>query len=635
MASRILAWLNERWPLSALISTALEEDIPGGSRFSYTLGSALLTVFLLQAATGIFQLFYYVPTVDHAYDSISFLRTKVAFGWLVSGLHYWGANAMVVIVALHMTRVFIWGAYKRPRELTWLLGVGLLLVVMGLSFTGGPLSWDQRAYWEAEVGTSMPGSIPVIGDTIKQIMRGGEDMGQLTLSRLFIVHAAILPVTLVVLIIAHLVAFRRIGSVGPWDEARRIAKGKFWPDQAFKDSLTAALIVLALVALSVFAPKPFNGPADPLDSSFIPKPGWNFLFLYEALKFFPGKLEPIGVAGIPQVFVLLLVLLPFIDRRPERNPLKRPVAMACGFLFGAIIITLTVAGYYSKPGAAGTPSSPAQSSSPTPSSTGIQNGAQLFETNGCAGCHRINNKGGTIGPDLSSEGLSGRSRDWLVAQIRNPKSHFPDSIMPSFASLSEKEVNDIVDYLLSLKSTAAPPSPGTSSSPAPSVERDQTSPASAPHERKQPGAAADIIGSAERGAMLFKMECASCHGSEGTDKVPNPGSADGTVPPLNPIDKELFSKDPVEFAVNIDKYLQHGSIPEGKNPQLHMPAFGDTNSLTQQQIANAEAYILSLNGVNRAQPENPGLPPKRFFFLTVPVILVILLILGGIYKCLP
>ena len=134
---------------------------------------------------------------------------------------------------------------------------------------------------------------------------------------------------------------------------------------------------------------------------------------------------------------------------------------------------------------------------------------------------------------------------------------------------------------------------------------------------------------------MFKMECMPCHGPNGTDKVPNPGSADGTVPPLNPIDRELFSKEPKEFAEKIDKYLQYGSTPEGSNPSLSMPAFGDSNSLTQQQIANAEAYILSLNGIDRAELLNPGVPPRRFFILTVPVFILVLLVLGGIYACLP
>ena len=642
MLSQIRQWLNERWPFSTFIHLALDEEIPGGSRLEYTLGSALLTVFGLQAVTGILQLFYYVPAVDHAYDSVNFLRTKVPFGWLVNGLHYWGANAMIIIISLHITRVFVWGAYKRPRELTWLFGAGLLLIVMALSFTGGPLSWDQKAYWEAEVGTSIPGSIPVVGDTIRRIMRGGEEMGQLTLSRLFIVHTAVLPVTLATLIIAHLIAFRSFGSVGPWDEARRSIKGQFWPDQVFKDALMSTIIILGLITLVVFAPKDFNGAADPLDSQFVPKPEWNFLFLYEALKFFPGSLEPIGAVGFPQVLVLLLVLLPFLDRSPERNPLRRPVIMSCGIIFWGVIIALTIAGYYSKSGAGEAPAPPSLVPRQTAGPSAAQRGEQLFRSHGCIGCHRINNTGSAIGPDLSGEGLKGRTKDWLVTQIRNPKAHFPDSIMPAFTALTDQEVNAVVDYLINLKGSVTPlpvqtsnkrseskPSAVQPSAPAHTTQRTTSL------IQKQPGAAADIIGSGERGALLFKMECAACHGLNGTGKVPNPGSDDGTVPPLNPVDKELISKDPREFAGNIDRYIQHGATPEGPNPQLNMPAFGDGNSLTQQQISNVEAYVLQLNGLDRAKLQNPGMPPKLFFIIVVPAIILVLLILGGIYKCLP
>jgi len=622
---------------------SLDEEIPGGSRFSYTLGSALLTVFALQAVTGIMQLFYYVPTVDHAYDSVNYLRTQVPFGWLINGLHYWGANAMIIIIALHITRVFVWGAYKYPREIAWLFGVSLLLMVMALSFTGGPLSWDQKAYWEAEVGTSIPGSIPVIGDTIKRIMRGGEEMGQLTLSRLFIVHAAILPVTLAVLIIAHLIAFRMFGSVGPWDEARRSVKGRFWPDQVHKDALSLTIIILGLITLVVFAPKAFNGAADPLDSQFVPKPEWNFLFLYEALKFFPGRLEPIGAIGFPQILILPLILLPFLDRGPERNPLKRPFIMACGITFWGIIIALTVAGYYSKPAAGEAPAPPALVPRQMRAPAQAQSGAQLFQSQGCTACHRIDNIGGAIGPDLSGEGLKGRTKDWLTTQIRNPKAHDLNTVMPAFTALSDNEVNILADYLLSLRSGASQSTqpataPSETKPPAQSLldqNRGETSQTTQAASQQRPGPAADVIGSAERGAQLFRMECMACHWLDGTDMVPNPGSKDGTVPALNPIDRELFSKDPGEFARNIDRYIQHGSAPEGADPQLKMPAFGDTNSLTQQQIANAEAYILSLNSIDRAQIMNPGMHPKRFFIIVIPTVIIILLILGGIYKCLP
>ncbi|MGO9612763.1 MAG: cytochrome b N-terminal domain-containing protein [Dissulfurispiraceae bacterium] len=649
MFTKIWSWFNERWPISSLLRWSLDEEIPGGSRFPYTLGSAIITVFLLQAVTGMLQLFFYVQTVDHAYDSLSFLRTRVPFGWLINGLHYWGANAMIILVSLHIARVFVWGAYKNPRQLTWLFGIGLLLITMGLSFTGGPLPWDQNGYWAAEVGTSIPGSIPIVGDTIKQIMRGGEDMGQLTLSRFFTIHTSILPPTLLALITLHLIAFRRFGSVGPWHEAERGVKGIFWPDQVYKDLVVGVIVILALITLSVFAAKPFSGPADPLDTSYIPKPDWNFLFLYEALKFFPGKLEPIGSVGVPTVLIFILVALPFIDRNPDRNPVKRPVAMASGLLLAAILIVLTVVGYYSKPAA----TEPSTTSAPMPSKgsvpSPIQRGAQLFQSLGCNTCHRINAVGGSVGPDLSREGVQGRTRDWLAAQIRTPKAHNPSSVMPPFSSLSERQVDDVVEYLLSLgakdaKSPSQPPGivqQPLRAAPEPAAPSDRTGmqtprqPEAMSSLKEQRGPASYMIGSAERGGILYDMECKSCHGPQGRGSVTNPGSEDGKVPPLNPIDRELFSRDPESFAENIDTFLQHGSIPKGSNPQLHMPTFGDTNSLTQQQIANIEAYVMRLNGVDRAQIVNPGLTPWNFFMIVVPSIIILLLITGGIYRCLP
>ena len=146
MLSQLWDWLNKRWPIEPFMRWSLEEEIPGGSSFAYTLGSALIAVFLLQISTGILQLFYYVPTVQNAYNSVSFLRTRVPFGWLVNQTHRHGADLMVLLAALHLTRVYIFGAYKNPRELSWLIGVGLLITVMASSFTGGPLPWDQKGY---------------------------------------------------------------------------------------------------------------------------------------------------------------------------------------------------------------------------------------------------------------------------------------------------------------------------------------------------------------------------------------------------------------------------------------------------------------------------------------------------------
>ncbi len=614
-------WVYARWPVEAVLRLSLEEEMAGGTSFAYVFGSSALLLFLLQIATGIFQLIYLVPTVDHGYDSLNYLRIQVPFGWLVHGLHYWGATAMLIAVGLHMCQVFIYGAYKQPRQLIWLIGVANLLLVQALVFSGPIIPWDERGYWEGEVGSSIVGTVPLIGDFLKRVLRGGAEMSQLTLSRFFIIHTAILPPLLLACVAAHVIAFRQFGIAGPWDEAKRRRRGYFWPDQVFKDGLVFAAIVVALIGLSVYIPPPIAGPADPLDTSYVPKPEWNFLFLYKALQFFAGALEPVGTVGVPLFLLLLLVSVPFWDRDPERSPFKRPYAMIGGGVFVAVVLILAYVGYYSKPGfeTAGSASKP--QTLPTPSTGGpaipvtetIKQGAQLFQTEGCIGCHRIHGVGGTVGPDLSSGVLKGKTRDWLVTQIRNPKSHFPNTIMPDYISTSDQQVNAVVDYLVSIASggTLAPTTVPVQTVAAPP----STKPVNRP--KAPPGPAAYVIGSPERGVVVFTQVCLSCHGPQGMDNIPNPGSEDGKVPSLNPINRNLFSRDPQTFAENIDRFIQHGSVPQGTNPKFHMLPFGDDNSLTQQAISNVESYVLQLNGVNRAELLHPGVKAHYYFWAVV------------------
>jgi len=559
MLTKIKQWIDERWPLSPLVNLALEEEIPGGARFAYTLGSAVVVVFMLQILSGILQLFFYVPATDHAYNSVSYLRTQVPFGWLIHGIHYWGAQLMVILVLLHMARVFLWGAYKKPRELTWLAGVTLFLVTMGFSFTGGPLHCDQRGYWIGDVSTSIAGTVPLVGNLSKQLLRGGEEMGQLALSRLFVLHTALLPGARLALFGIHIIAMRRFGSVGPWSEEARIVKGPFWPDQVFKDVVAGTAVILLLIFLVVFLPPQYSGMADPLDVSYIPKPEWNFLFLYESLKYFPGRLEPVGTVGVPTVLILILVMLPFVDRNPERNPLKRPIAMLCALILAGIVIGISIIGYLS-PGFAQLPVKPAAALQKGPS---------------------------------------------VVASVKNTFS----------VSASE----------------AARPSPAKAASAPVTVQGGKATPEAA-EDHGIPGKAASIIGSAERGAEVFRKNCSSCHGPEGVTNVPNPGSQEGKVPNLNPIEREHYSADAEAFAGNIDKYIQHGAVPAGPNPAIRMPAFGDTSALTQQEIANVEAYILRLNGVDRARLVNPGMQPRSFLLLVAVIYGVVILILGGLWN---
>jgi ubiquinol-cytochrome c reductase cytochrome b subunit len=632
----VKTWINERLPIGPVVRWGLEEDIPGGASFAYVFGSANVILFLLLVVTGVLQLFYYVPTTDHACESVMYVRLQVAFGWLVHGLHYWCAQAFVVSVGVHMAQVFIWGAYKNPRQVTWLTGVILLLLVAALAFTGPLLAWDQLGYWAAEVGTSIVGTVPWIGDFLQRFVRGGETMGQPTLSRFFIFHLAILPALLVGFIVLHLAAFRQFGGAGSWKTERQRQVGKFWPDQVYKDILVAAFIIVALIGLCVYWRAPITGVADPLGRSLTPKPAWNFLFLYQALKSFKGPWEVLGTVGVPLAIILLLFFLPFYDRNPERNPRRRPIAIVGGTALAVAILALTVMGQLSQPPAAGASAPPGtpQGASPGPpaqaepnkpaaapggkaASGNVQKGQELYQSTGCAACHKINGQGGAVGPDLSNEGNKGRSADWLVAQIRNPKAHNAASTMPPYPALSQEPLENLAAYLLSLRSGAETPAAGgkKESSAVTTGAESQHLPMSG--KQGPPGEAATLIGGVKLGRMLFADYCNSCHGPEGTDKVPNPGSEKGMVPGLNPIDPNLFRDDPSAFAAKIDRIIQHGSLPKGPHPTIYMPAYGDGMTLTQPQIAAIEAYILDLNGVDRAEIEHPGMSPRRFFLWTV------------------
>jgi mono/diheme cytochrome c family protein len=474
---------------------------------------------------------------------------------------------------------------------------------------------------------------------------------------MFVLHVAILPAILLAFLAVHLAAFRRFGSVGPWDEEKRQRSGLFWPDQVLKDAIVATFLLVFLIALCAYASPPFAGPADPLDTSYVPKPEWNFLFLYETLKFFPGRLEPLGTLGIPLFGILVLVLLPFLDRSQECNPVRRPFAMAGGAIWVGAVVALTIIGYRSHPGGPGA-GSRAPGGSHARLSQSAREGATLAGSLGCTGCHSINGTGGSVGPDLSNESRQGRSRAWLMDQIRDPKSHNPDSIMPSYPSLTGQQLNQIVDYLQSLgaanppgeggatvslpgraKADPAPPPRQTPVAPSPAASS-PSKPSGAVHglgppppgsSLGPPGRAASVIGSGEHGAVLFRLYCASCHGPEGKGGVTNPGSAGGAIPPLSPIDRKFYSSDPQTFATNIDRILQHGSIPKGPMPEKKMLVFGMTKSLTQEEIADLEAYILERNGVDRAQVPHPGIPPKIFFYLTVAAFVLTAGVLGGVW----
>jgi len=210
MAARVFGWLDERLGLTGIYRTVLDRKIPKVN-WAFTLGSATLFLVVLQGVTGVFLTVYYVPHPEQAYDSINYIMNDVPFGWLIRGLHHWGATLMVITVVLHMLRTFFYAAYKYPREITWITGVLLLLITLGMGFTGYLLPWNQRAYWATTVGTSIAGTVPWVGPIIEQALRGGTDLSTLTLTRFFSAHIWMLPAALLGLVGVHMYLVIRLG----------------------------------------------------------------------------------------------------------------------------------------------------------------------------------------------------------------------------------------------------------------------------------------------------------------------------------------------------------------------------------------------------------------------------------------
>ncbi len=440
MFTTIIDWLDERIRIRRIWSAVEESTIPGGTSWFYVLGSSLLFIFTMQMLTGIFLAMYYVPTPDHAYASVKFIQEETAFGSFIRGMHHWGASFMMVIIALHMLRVFTFGSYKKPREIVWVIGVGLIAIVFGFAFTGYLLPWDQKAYWATVVGTNVAGTVPVIGSYLLKIIRGGSEIGNLTLSRFFAIHTYVLPWSIALLAGLHVLMMELAGSGGAWDPARHTPDRNepLFPNQIFKDSLFILAVFAAIAVLAVAAPAGLEPQADPTDTTYNPRPEWYFYFMFQLLRLFEGPFEVVGTVVLPTLGGLVLVLLPFLDRRPERAPGKRKVLMTAAAAIVAGVIILTIMGALAPVVQA-----------PAVTSPSVLAGRMLYDKSGCSACHSIEGKGGKIGPDLTHVGKK-HDRDWLIRHFRDPQAVSPGSIMPK-VTLPDKELNELTDYMQSLK----------------------------------------------------------------------------------------------------------------------------------------------------------------------------------------
>ena len=345
----IKQFLNERLPLGEF-SAHLRKPLPKHINLLFSLGSLAMFLLLLQAATGAFLAFYYSPSPEHAHNAVTYISTEVPFGAFVRGLHHWGASAMVIIVVLHLLRVVLYSSYKAPRELTWIFGVLLLLIVLGFGFTGYLLPWDEKAYWATVVGVEIASTAPGLGDFVAKVMRGGAEIGAVTLSRFYALHTIWLPWLAFGLVGVHLFFVRYYGSSGtPKNTPEEMKTGKpFYPHQVFEDVVGMLILFVILAAVAIFVPVPLEDVADPTNADYDPRPEWYFLFLFQLLKYFQGPFEIIGTFVIPTVGMLLLLFLPFLDRSERVVLWKRPIALTVTSVSVIAIVVLTILGGASK-----------------------------------------------------------------------------------------------------------------------------------------------------------------------------------------------------------------------------------------------------------------------------------------------
>jgi len=437
VTSKIGDWLDARTGYRAVVAHALDEPVPGGARWAYIFGSVLVGCITLQAITGWAMMAYYAPAATTAWASVEHLTYGVSGGWLVRGLHHFGAQAMVVVLALHLLQVAIFGAYKAPREVNWWLGLGLFGITLGFSLTGYLLPWDQKGYWATRVATNIAGTVPLVGTPIQALLQGGPEYGSLTLTRFYSLHVGILPLLLLLLLVAHVVLFRKHG-VTPGAKADITRVDRFFPAQLAKD-VGGVLLMLLIVFVLAYREHgaPLDAPADP-SSDYPARPEWYFLSLFQLLKYFEGRLEVVGSILIPGLAGAYLALLPFWDRAPTRALRKR-----IGYLLPLAAMGIGVAGLTALSARADKRDEVFQKARALAGKRAIAaielakkgvppdgplammrrnpetRGPDLFQEN-CASCHRL----GDMGPEpkkATASDLTGwGTAEWAMSMIEDP-----------------------------------------------------------------------------------------------------------------------------------------------------------------------------------------------------------------------
>ena len=462
---KLYNWFETRLQLEAPVKDAILHPVPKSTAsWWYVFGSAAMTLLMLQIATGILLALVYVPSASEAWKSLDVLNHQIQLGWFLRAMHGWGSNFMIAVVLIHMAQVFIFGAYKFPRELTWIVGVFLLLMTLGMAFTGQVLRFDQDAYWGLGIGASIASRVPLIGGPLVNLMLGGPIIGGATLSRFFALHVFVIPGSLLLFVAVHVWMVLKLG-INEWPMPGRVVRRStymqeyhdlahqdgvpFVPDAFWKDLFFSAAIVAAVsVCAFVFGPYGPSGQPDPTIIQSAPKPDFFFLWIYAVLSYLPPSLETPFVLIVPVLGICALLALPLVAGEGEKSWHRRPVAVL-------VLVTVAVSWGVFTHLATFTPWSPvmdAWSGDPVPpklvhaENPLERQGAIVFQEKQCRNCHAVGGTGGMRGPALDTVATR-LTEDQLIRQVIQGGGN-----MPAYGkNLSPPEVTALVRFLETLK----------------------------------------------------------------------------------------------------------------------------------------------------------------------------------------
>lgn len=439
---------HDRIGWKAYLKPFFFKELPSNTGWSATLGSLCLLLFGLLAATGIILAMYYNPSPDKAYQSIDYIMKDVQFGSVLRGLHHWGASAMVLLVFVHLLSVFFSGSYKAPRELTWTAGVFLLFVTLGLGFTGYLLPWDMKAYWATVVGTNILKSLPVAGDAAARFLRAGDVVSGLTLTRFFAIHVLLLPALLAAFTVFHIYLVRIHGlaekkGTEPGENETRIYR--FYPEHALRALSVFAVLVLVLIGLSLFGSIPREPIAGTIVDTYLPRPEWYYMWIFQFLTFFSGPSEGIATLFVFALGGALIFTVPFLGLSWVPEPVKRPLSVSAGVTVVVAIVYLSIQAFSGV--------KPYGDVIPVPDrqlSRTEARGLQVFVEKECSYCHQIQGRGGhRTGPDLANTAARGKSVKELAKFVKDPGAMRPSSVMPKY-DLPEQDLRALAEFMRAL-----------------------------------------------------------------------------------------------------------------------------------------------------------------------------------------